>query len=295
MQKPFCPGQDRGGKYLSQRNIHIGNTVLKIRFPASVMQRMEHHLHAGLIIIPASYDDMPGLIQGVNDMLLDALVFAVIQGVNPDGLPEYLLKIRPDIRFWKCNDGKTGLIPGHILVHDLPGFIGIRDGQLLLMSIQGQGGFLIDWCESCLSECLHQGRSCAPGSQLLKLLIGSLQDRKPAFLKTIAHIQGAVIAVVIIILPVGRSPIITAFPPRPAVHGLHCRPVENRFQAHGAEILHCLPYHPLKTQLVFHHHCLFLRQVPAHDLKPFAVALGICVRHPVNGFLGQAVHKGCHL
>lgn len=61
MQKPFCPGQDRRGEHLAQWNIHIGNTVLKVRFPARVIQGMEHHLHTGLVIVPSGYDYMPGL------------------------------------------------------------------------------------------------------------------------------------------------------------------------------------------------------------------------------------------
>ena len=89
----------------------------------------------GFITLPSCDPHILRLIQCINKRLLDFLVGIVIQSIDPDSFLKNLLKIRPDLRSWKCDDGKTGLISGHILVHDLPGCSGIGKSQLLLVII----------------------------------------------------------------------------------------------------------------------------------------------------------------
>ena len=96
--------------------------------------------------------------------------------------------------------------PRHILIYNLPGFIGISQGQRLLMGVEGQGRFFILRSKAFLTKCLHQGRARAPGGFLPVGLIGGPQNGQLPLLKSIAHIKGAVITMVIIILSVrGRG------------------------------------------------------------------------------------------
>ena len=252
---------------------------------------MESHLHGCLIAVTACYEHIAGLIQCLDDTLLYFLVLLIIQCIDPDGFPENSLEIRPNLWFGKGNDGKAGLVSRHILIYNLPGFIGISQGQRLLMGVEGQGRFFILRSKAFLTKCLHQGRARAPGGFLPVGLIGGPQNGQLPLLKSIAHIKGAVITMVIIVLFVGRCAVISPAPVRPAVHGLHRCPVTDGFKSHLPEVLHRPADHPLKAQLEFHHNGPFFLQVPAHDLKPLPESFRISGCHLVNGLLGKTVHE----
>ena len=252
---------------------------------------MEGYLHVCLIAAAARYEHMAGLIQRTDDTLLYFLVLLIIQCIDSDGFPENLLKLRPNLRFGKGNNGEAGLVSRHILVRNPPGFIGISQSQRLLMGVEGQSRLFIYRREAFLTKCLHQGRARAPGGFLPAGLIGRPQDGQLPLLKSIAHIKGAVITMVIIILLVGGCAVISSASIGPAVHGLHRRPVTDGFKSHLPKVLHRPANHAFKSQLEFHHNGPFLLQVPAHDLETLPKSFRISGRHLINGLLGKAVHE----
>ena len=111
---------------------------------------------------------------GVDDVLLDLLVFYVIQGIDVDGFLKDLLKIRSDGRQREGDDRKAGLVARDILVHHRHGQIPVFQEQPLLLFCEGPGLFLIDRRKAFLSKGLHHSRSGVFCGFLFVLLIGSL-------------------------------------------------------------------------------------------------------------------------
>ena len=292
MQKPLCARKHRGGEHLPQGDIHIRHAVLKIRLPLPVCKGMEGHPQSRLISLPPGNGHIGGPIQGVNDALLYFLIFLVIQGVDFDGLPENLLEVRPYLRPREGNNGKAGLVPRHILVDNPPYLPGAAKLCLLLVGGEGQGCLLVDRLEARLPKALRHRRACAPGGLLLKGLIGRAGHGKLPLPKAISHINRTVIAVVVLILPVGGAAEIPPLSAHTPVHRLHSRPVDDGRKSHVPEIFYGTPHHALKAQGILQDHGPFLPQVPAHHLKAPAKPFRIGVRHPVNLLLGQPPHKG---
>ena len=291
MKQTLGSGQQRRGKHLSQRNIHIRHAVFKIRLPRPVCQSVQFHPNIRLVASPARHLHIVRLIQGIDDHLLDVPVLVVIQGIDHNGLPENVREIRPDLRHWKCNNGKAGLIPRHIPVGDLAQLVCQGARHFLLVGVQGKCRLLVHRRKSLLAEGLHQRWPGAAPGQLLKLLVGRPAHRQLALPDRAPHIQGAVVAVVVLVLLVGGCAIISPLARSLAVNRLHRSPVENGRESHFLEILHGFADHALKSQVVLDHHRALFAQIPPHDLKSPAKALGVGVRHAVHRLLGQAVHK----
>ena len=116
MEHPFCPLQDRGGKYLSHRDIHVCHAVFKDRLLLRVLQRMEPHLQIRPVSVSAKDMDIRSLIQRVDQGLLHLLIQFCVQGIDPDDLPEDLRVTFPYLWHRIGHDGKASLISRNILV-----------------------------------------------------------------------------------------------------------------------------------------------------------------------------------
>ena len=94
---------------------------------------MEIHLQIGLVLPPARDHHILRLVKPVNDRLLHPLVLLIVQRIYAYGLFKYFLKVLPDGRLWKGDDGKAGLVSRHVVIAYAGTFIGMGNGQLLLV------------------------------------------------------------------------------------------------------------------------------------------------------------------
>ena len=174
MQEPFRSRKPRRCKHLSQRDVYISHAVFKPGLRGRIGKLRQ--IDAEVRPVRSVSQDLHVLrpVQGVDDVLLDLLIFYVIQGIDVDGLLKDLLKVWSDGRQRKGDDRKAGLVARDILVHHRHGQIPVFQEQPLLLFCEGPGLFLIDRRKAFLSKGLHHSRSGVFCGFLFVLLIGSL-------------------------------------------------------------------------------------------------------------------------
>ena len=132
MKYSFSTGQYRRSKYLPNRNIHICHTVFKVRLMCCICQMVQHDLHACPVLSSALYDHIFSKVKGIYDLLLDLLIFLIIQGIDPDHLIEDLRIVLTDLRCRESNDGKASFFSLNITVLNFTGLCHILYSKLLL-------------------------------------------------------------------------------------------------------------------------------------------------------------------
>ena len=75
MEHACRAGKTRGSKDLSDRNIAVGNTVLKIRLFRRIVQMMQHHAQIRSVLSFSKHMHGNTLVERIDQVLLDALVF----------------------------------------------------------------------------------------------------------------------------------------------------------------------------------------------------------------------------
>ena len=157
------------------------------------------------------------LIQCVNDMLLDGLVFFIVQGVEFNGLCKDLLKFIADRRQWIGNDGKTVGFAWDISVGDLTGFHSIIYIQgILLVGILGIC-LLVDRRKWFFAKNFHNRRTAKGQCLVFFLFKGIAHHFQAALYKGFIKIICFVILVIIVKLAVWRYAVIATFATAPAV------------------------------------------------------------------------------
>ena len=84
---------------------------------------MQHHAQIRSVLPFSKHLHGNALVERIDQVLLDALVFFVIERVDLYDLTENFLIISTNLRNRICNDRKTSLITFDVSVYDLSGFI----------------------------------------------------------------------------------------------------------------------------------------------------------------------------
>ena len=116
MEYPFRPFQDRGGKHLAHRNIHVRHAIFKDGLLLRVLQRMKPYKEIRPVPISSKDMDVRPLIQRVDQSLLHLLIQPCVQGIDADDLPEDLRVALPYLWHRVGHDGKASLISRNVLV-----------------------------------------------------------------------------------------------------------------------------------------------------------------------------------
>lgn len=112
------------------------------------------------------------------------------------------------------------------------------DGQLFLLFAQGQGFRLVLRPEALLAEGLYDSGAAVVSCLFLPCLIGGFKHRQFSVRKALFHVQSRIIAVVIVVLPVGGSAVKSPFSAWILVHRPHGGPIDDRLQSQVPEIFH---------------------------------------------------------
>ena len=112
------------------------------------------------------------LIQGIDQMLLDFLIFFFVQRIDLSHLLEDCFEVFPYFRDRICDDRKTPLLRFHILVGNPAGLILVLHRKLLLLLGKTQSSLFILRRKRQFPERLHACRSCKCCSLLLQFFIG---------------------------------------------------------------------------------------------------------------------------
>ena len=128
-------GKTRGSKDLSDRNIAVGNTVLKIRLFRRIVQMMQHHAQIRSVLSFSKHMHGSALVERIDQVLLDALVFFVIERVDLYDLTENFFVARIDLRHRVGDDRVAVLVILDIAVYNLARLVLETDTELLLALI----------------------------------------------------------------------------------------------------------------------------------------------------------------
>ena len=113
-------GKQRGSKDLSDRNIAVCDTVLEVRLFLRIFQVMQHHAQIRLVFPFSEHMNRNALIERINQVLLDTLVFLIIERVDLHNFTENFFVARVNFRHRIGNDCVAVLIFLDIAVHNLP-------------------------------------------------------------------------------------------------------------------------------------------------------------------------------
>ena len=212
-------------------------------------------------------------IKHVDHPLLQTLIFYIVERVDLNGPGKNSLKTGPDGRNRKGNDRKARLVSRDIAVDDLHGSVPVFQIQLLLPFRKSKGLFFIHWLKARLTESFNHRRT-GVGCRLFPIcLVGCLQYRKLPVAERFVEINGAVIAVIVIILPVRRSRRIAVSSCRTLIHTVYRSPGQYDGKSSGFQIPHSFADHPLHAQRITDHGRLFYGKVTPHHLKAADVPL----------------------
>ena len=291
MKEPLSALKHRGGKHLAHRDIHIRRAVLKPGLCRRIRKGRKRHLKVCAVSVSSADFGPIASVQRLDNLLLNGAPPPIVQRIDPDGFLENALELFPDLRQRKCNDGKAGFLLRDIAVDDLSGLAAVLQRKLLLL-LRKLCRFLPVLRGKCLlTEGLHHGRPGIGARRILKVLIGCPEHRKLSLLKALVQIYGLVIAMVILILAVGRLAAVPARAGNCPVHGLPCNPGEYSRKPHFFKVFCGVPHHPLKSQMIAHLHRGLLRKRAAGDLKGPAESLREGVRHPLHRLFRQGIKK----
>ena len=175
MKRTVGAGQLRRGKHLAHRDIHIGHTVLEDGLLRRILRLPQLHIHLRPVRPRALHIDVLALVQGVDELLLDALIQVIIQVVDLHNFPENLFVIVANLRNGPGNNCKAALVAGDVAVHQLTCLTVVRHHDLLLLCIQMQGRRTALGHKRMLAKNLHDCRPRMDCRQLLILLVGAVQ------------------------------------------------------------------------------------------------------------------------
>ena len=125
--------KNRACEDFPHRDVHICQTVFKIRLFFRICKVMEAHRHIRPVAAPALDPDLAPFIQGINKLLLDSLIQTIVKGVQAHGFPENIPEFLTYLTDRIGDDGKAALFPLDIAVHDLSRLIVIGHLQFLLV------------------------------------------------------------------------------------------------------------------------------------------------------------------
>ena len=211
MQHTVCAFQHRRGKYFSHGNIHVCHAVFKNSFFGRIFELPQIHCDIRVITVTALHLTVVCLIQRIDDGLLDPLIFFIIQGVDPNSLPEKFFKAVPYLRDGERNNRKATLFLNNILSLQLSHLGAVLHHKSALLIRHFHRFRLVHRCEIFLTEGLHHGRArIASGLCLIFFKSGMHDFQFPAAIHFIQE-QCFVILVIELILSVGADTVEAVF------------------------------------------------------------------------------------
>ena len=201
-------------------------------------------------VLPFSFDMNAGaLIQRIDQVLLDSLIFPVVQSVDLYCLPEDFFKLLPDFR--KGNDRKASFFSDNVAVGDLSCLVVVPYLQLLLFFIEGEGIFVRLRAERFFSENLDHCRTGMGIRLFLMLLISHLHRSQPALYQILVQEQSRIFFVIVIKLFVWNRSGISCSQSSPVpVRPVNGAAVNDRLQSHLLKLKDRRAHHPLEAQMV---------------------------------------------
>ena len=240
---------------------------------------MEGHGDIRMVRSSSQHMNLHALIQGVDNGLLNRLIFLIIQRVDPDNLAEDLLELLSYLRCRKAEHGKAGLLTVDVAVPKLGQIVLIFQRKLLLPLGEMAGALFVHRSKRLTAEDLLAGRTCKHSRQLFVLLIGRPHDAQSSLVIISIQEKGLVRPVVIGKLLVGDAAAVTD-----RTHTWGC-PVDHRLQSHGPEIFHRFSDHPLETNDKTHIDGLLFGEVFPALYKIQAQAFAVYICHALNSLL----------
>ena len=191
------------------------------------------------------------LIQRIDQVLLDSLIFPVVQSVDLYCLPEDFFKLLSDFRNRIGNDRKASFFSDNVAVGDLSCLVVVPYLQLLLFFIEGEGIFVRLRAERFFSENLDHCRTGMGIRLFLMLLISHLHRSQPALYQILVQEQSRIFFVIVIKLFVWNRSGISGSQSSPVpVRPVNGAAVNDRLQSHLLKLKDRRAHHPLKAQMV---------------------------------------------
>ena len=279
----------RGGEDLAKRDIHVRETVLKIRLAGRIRQQVELHAEVGCIALS---QDMDGarLVEGGDQTLLHRTVRRGGQGVDRLRFVENRLEIRADRRERPGNDREGALFLEHEFMYEQLDAVLVVSVNLRLMRREAKPRGLLHRLERRRAEAFHHDR---PRVTADLVPIGT---ENPALLlehadaDAVAHHKGEVVAVVEIHLRV-RALVELAAPARGARQEMLRAQRDREVEAILREECRGALHHALEACRVAELNDRFLLVRLALDAEAVLKSLVPGPRHAVNAVVGQLRDK----